>query len=154
MKAISLWNPWAFLMAVGAKKNETRSWGTGYRGPLAIHAAKKWNSELLEMCRQEPFVSTLSMERPNQGGSFFFDDMLENILHFGCIVAVVDLYDCQEIRFHNRPHGNELYFGDYTEGRFMWMTQNVRRIANPIPFKGKQGFFDIPDALIEKAGEQ
>lgn len=31
MKAISLWQPWASLMAVGAKRYETRSWGTLYR---------------------------------------------------------------------------------------------------------------------------
>jgi len=28
------------LIAIGAKKIETRSWATGYRGPLAIHAGK------------------------------------------------------------------------------------------------------------------
>lgn len=150
MKCISLWNPWAFLMAIDAKRNETRSWGTGYRGPLAIHAAKKWNRELHKICRQEPFMSTLSRERPNRGGAFYFDDMLKMILPFGSIVAVVDLYDCQEIRFHNRPHGNELYFGDYTEGRFMWLTRNVRRLETPIPFTGSQGFFEVevPDGCL------
>src|SRR3972149_12240119 len=40
MKAISLWQPWASLIAVGAKKYETRSWDTPYRGPLVICASK------------------------------------------------------------------------------------------------------------------
>lgn len=40
MKALSLWQPWASLVAIGAKTIETRSWSTSYRGPLAIHAAK------------------------------------------------------------------------------------------------------------------
>ncbi len=40
MKAITLWQPWATLVAIGAKRFETRSWSTHYRGPLAIHAAK------------------------------------------------------------------------------------------------------------------
>jgi len=39
MKAITLWQPWASLLACGAKKYETRSWATSYRGPIAIHAA-------------------------------------------------------------------------------------------------------------------
>lgn len=39
MKALTLHQPWASLIAVGAKKIETRSWSTSYRGPLAIHAA-------------------------------------------------------------------------------------------------------------------
>lgn len=42
MKAISLWQPWATLISTGDKTWETRSWATTYRGPLAIHAAKKF----------------------------------------------------------------------------------------------------------------
>ena len=41
MKAITIWQPWAQLVAVGAKNYETRSWSTRYRGAIAIHAAKK-----------------------------------------------------------------------------------------------------------------
>lgn len=40
MQALSLWQPWATLIAIGAKTIETRSWGTRYRGRIAIHAAK------------------------------------------------------------------------------------------------------------------
>jgi hypothetical protein len=39
MKALTLWQPWATLIANGTKTIETRSWSTSYRGPLAIHAA-------------------------------------------------------------------------------------------------------------------
>lgn len=41
MKALTLWQPWASLVALGVKTIETRSWSTKYRGPLAIHAAAK-----------------------------------------------------------------------------------------------------------------
>lgn len=41
MKALTLWQPWASLVALGAKRIETRSWSTTYRGPLAIHAAAR-----------------------------------------------------------------------------------------------------------------
>lgn len=41
MKAITIWQPWASLLAMGIKQYETRSWATSYRGPIAIHAAKK-----------------------------------------------------------------------------------------------------------------
>ena len=40
IKAISLWQPWANLIAVGAKKYETRSWKTNYRGALLICASR------------------------------------------------------------------------------------------------------------------
>lgn len=41
MKAITIWQPWASLLAHGMKQYETRSWATKYRGPIAIHAAKR-----------------------------------------------------------------------------------------------------------------
>lgn len=41
IKAISLHQPWASLIAMGFKKFETRSWGTNYRGKLVICAALK-----------------------------------------------------------------------------------------------------------------
>ena len=41
MKTLTLLQPWAMLVALEAKRIETRSWGTWYRGPLAIHADKR-----------------------------------------------------------------------------------------------------------------
>lgn len=40
MRALSLLQPWASFVAHCLKEFETRSWGTGYRGPIAIHASK------------------------------------------------------------------------------------------------------------------
>lgn len=42
MKAITLHQPYASLIAHGYKCIETRTWPTHYRGSLAIHAAKRW----------------------------------------------------------------------------------------------------------------
>lgn len=41
LPCISLWQPWASALAIRSKRNETRSWATSYRGPIAIHAAKR-----------------------------------------------------------------------------------------------------------------
>ena len=41
MKALTIMQPWASLIACGAKTIETRSWPTKYRGPIAIHAGMK-----------------------------------------------------------------------------------------------------------------
>lgn len=51
MKALSLHQPWASLVALGVKTIETRSWSTSYRGPLAIHAAKRTPEYGLEVGR-------------------------------------------------------------------------------------------------------
>lgn len=59
MKALSLTQPWATLVAIGAKRLETRSWSTTYRGPLAIHAAKRFPRNCQELVLHEPFASAL-----------------------------------------------------------------------------------------------
>lgn len=41
IKVVSLWQPWAEAMRRKLKTNETRSWFSGHRGWLGIHAAKK-----------------------------------------------------------------------------------------------------------------
>ena len=107
-KAISLWQPWASLMAMGLKKNETRSWATSYRGPLYIHAAKKiigWPSIDIQA------VFLCIAFQPSD-------------LTLGCLVCKVDLIDCEKIFIHNKPDYPERTFGDYTPGRFMWITEN------------------------------
>jgi hypothetical protein len=40
MKALSVKQPWANMIASGRKTIETRRWGTTYRGPLAIASTK------------------------------------------------------------------------------------------------------------------
>lgn len=66
MKALTLTQPWATLVAIGLKRIETRSWSTPYRGPLAIHAAKSLGSmttgEFVRLCSSEPFRSALGTE--------------------------------------------------------------------------------------------
>ena len=41
MKTLTFLQPWATLVALEAKRIETRSWRTSYRWPLAIHASKE-----------------------------------------------------------------------------------------------------------------
>lgn len=41
MKAVTISQPFATLVALGAKTLETRSWATKHRGDLAIHAGQK-----------------------------------------------------------------------------------------------------------------
>lgn len=41
MRALSLRQPWASMIANGSKTIETRTWRTNYRGPLAVHASAR-----------------------------------------------------------------------------------------------------------------
>jgi len=138
IKAISLWQPWATLVAIRAKQFETRSWPTNYRGPLAIHAAQRWTREQRELCETEPFKSALT-----------------GYLPFGRIVAVCNLVDCcttdSIAAFGISP--NELAFGDWTHGRFAWELTLVRQIQ-PIPCTGRQGFFTVEISVPQPEAER
>lgn len=125
IKAISIWEPWASLMALGAKKIETRSWGTRYRGPLLICAA----------LRTYNLDGTIAMKRAEREG--FFIGRFE----YGKAVAIVDLIRCDVIAPFERD-SLEYYLGDFTPGRFAWTTSNLRRII-PFPVRGAQGLFEV-----------
>lgn len=132
MKALSLWQPWATLMALGLKKIETRSWGTKYRGPLAIHAAR----------RIEFFVHLRIQAALEEAGLHSAD------LPRGGIIGTVDIVDCKEITIANRPDYPEWAFGDYTPGRFMWITENAKPFKKIIPIAGFQRIFNVNDELL------
>lgn len=132
MKALSLWQPWASLMAFGAKRYETRSYPTGAFGVLAIHAAKKNDADCLALCRQEPFRTALI-----GGGIDFIGD-----LPFGAVVAVGRLIACHRVEdMRDSLSEQELAFGDYRDGRFAWEWELMERLELPIPAIGKQGFW-------------
>jgi hypothetical protein len=158
IKCISLWQPWATLVAIGAKKIETRHWSTSYRGPLAIHAAKTMNGFKSLMERgddnlPEPFDSVFYrafMERKIKSRKI-------GDLPFGAIVAVVDLSKCAathqrgslaEIWLRNSLSEQEQAFGDYSANRFGWYLENLRPLVDPIPYKGEQGLFNIDTSLL------
>jgi hypothetical protein len=39
--------------------------------------------------------------------------------------------------------------GDYSQGRFAWFFERIRPLSEPVPFKAHQGFFNVPDELLE-----
>lgn len=146
MKALSLIQPWATLVAVGAKRYETRSWSTPYRGPIAIHASKwldaggkiisKDVADYLALCHQEPFRSALT-----QNG---IDRVRE--LPSGAIVAVarlVDVVHADTVVIDDL----EREFGNFAPGRYAWKFADVRAIA-PIPHRGFPGLWDLPAAAL------
>lgn len=157
MKALSLWEPWASLVAISEKEFETRSWSTKYRGPLAIHAAKTWTRDLQRLAASEPFGSALHRGRIciDLAGRF------DHALVLGAVIAVAELVDVVQIMGGGLrgfladgtvTTEKEFQFGNYSPGRFAWKLSNVRRLARPIPFRGGQRLFNVPDHLLNLEG--
>lgn len=150
MKALSLWQPWATLTAIGAKKIETRSRPTKYRGPLAIHASVE--RKYIDMrskhyvCDKPPFYSII-MDYYNATDTSFFDGFP---FPRGAIIAICELEDCVKIDIGLLLKRQERLLGDYTPGRFRWMLENVRQLKHPIPAKGALGLWEwTPPETLE-----
>ncbi len=150
MKAISLTQPWATLVAIGAKRIETRSWRTDYRGPLAIHASKGFPVWARTLCREEPFRSALA----DAGIEMWAE------LPRGEVVAICTLTGCPRIRARStdgtpcittldsllwRVPSPEREFGDYSYGRWAWLLKDVEPLAKPIPAIGTLGLWEWKD---------
>lgn len=134
MKAISLWQPWASAIALGLKRIESRGWWTGYRGPLAIHAAKRWTADERDYAAHFARVTGRDELRAPPLGA-----IVATCVVTGCWRAEDLLPVISQL---------EEMFGNYAPGRFGWLLAEIVPLAQPIPFKGAQGFFDVPDELI------
>lgn len=167
MRAITLTQPWATLVAIGAKKIETRSWSTSYRGPLLIHAGAGLGpvggvSGLQELCCSEPFQTVLR----GQGQAHLLDpSFFANNLPRGAIVAVAKIFGC--VPTESARHigddddgwsteragerwpltDRERAFGDYSPGRYAWLLADVRPLRTPVPCKGALGLW-VPPADV------
>ena len=115
LPALSVRQPWAWLIVAGFKDIENRSRRTLYRGPVLIHAGV--NRRLLDsrfwdwLKRHHGVVPPLSLE-------------------LGGVVGVVDLVDC--VSAHPSPW--------FCEGGFGYVLGNPRRLSFRA-CKGKLGFF-------------
>lgn len=131
MKALTLTQPYATLVAIGAKTIETRSWSTKYRGRVAIHAGRKAGS-IQFVFQAEPFRSALQLT-----------DNSTLALPLGAVVAIADLVDVvPTVSVADELNAQELAFGDYSAGRFAWILRDVERLARPMPCRGALGLWE------------
>ncbi len=172
MRAISLTQPWASLMAWDAKRYETRDWSTSMRGEIAIVASKGFPRECREICHTQPFAAVL-----NAHGVQIVSTKPSGPtqLPLGHVLAVVELDECiatapegSEKRLSRSPietpAAHELAFGNYGPGRFALITRGVRALPHPVPVEriergvvkpgGALGFYELSPACERAVREQ
>lgn len=159
MKVISLLQPWASLVVMGAKQIETRSWNTKHRGQLLIHASKKLTGAQVRLGQDFNMLYG--------AGLGFIDD-----LPVGKIIGSVNLIETfptervftgaggivwtannkvmvgDELRMMNITKAEEA-FGDYTSGRYGWLLSNPVLFETGIPIKGSLGLWEYNGPLPE-----
>lgn len=128
MKVLSIKEPFATLIKDKEKKIETRSWKTNYRGELYIHASlTKYKNE--------------SMDK------FYIDSLIKNKkLNYGYIICKCKLVDYIKIdkTFQEKISKNkkEYKLGDYKEGRYAWILEDIEKLSEPIKAKGKLNIWE------------
>lgn len=144
MKALSLTQPWASLVQMGAKRVETRSWFTSYRGDLVIHAAKGYpvwaRSAAYEPAFRDALGCNLDPETLPVGVGLCVVKLL-------ACVKTTELHKLNAIGF--RLSVNEITFGDYGDGRYAWALEHQYDFARPIPAKGALGLWTWTERLTK-----
>ena len=155
LKGISLYEPYASLMATGAKRFETRSWKTAYRGPVLICAAQ-WciQSEILYRLQLPIYQGGLAplVGKPlDFSGKASYGLGLKD-LQFGKALLLARLVNCiPTITMTREQVGTDWPYGDFTPGRYAWDLVVIKRFAKPFRYRGRQGLFDaeIPDPIFK-----
>lgn len=147
MRALTLTQPWASLVALGAKHFETRSWAAP-PGPLLIHAGKNLKpvggvGGLEDLCASEPYREALFGTGP-------YRDPSE--LPRGKVLCVVDLVVCistdsleagQGAMLEHEAAPHEWDFGDYSPGRFAWVLTGLHALPEPLTARGRQKLWNL-----------
>lgn len=143
MKVLTIQQPWATLIMLGAKKIETRSWDTKYRGPLLIHASAAMPKFNRELCGQEPFETYVRAWHELPLGKIIGQVTLKRTgatdrVRAAVLLGIIEIPDIPR----------ELAFGDFTPGRYGWYLTDIVKFKNPVPAKGKLGLWEFDEKLL------
>lgn len=128
IKALTLYQPWASFMALGLKPDETRSWATDYRGPLAIHAAAKIHPDEVSVDVHHLAFDHFGPWRRWPTGKIL------------CVVDLLEIYTSTGII--SNPENIKYALGNYAKGRQIWATKMLQVFDEPIPARGYQRLWD------------
>jgi hypothetical protein len=123
MKILSIRQPWASLIATGAKDVENRTWPTRYRGPVLIHASQRADA-----------VTSDEIERR-------FGVRLPPTLPVGGIVGLTEIIDCA------KPHPSNWY----APAHWAFVLANSRLLPF-LKWKGALSLRDASAELLELLG--
>ena len=145
MPAITLWQPYASLVAVGAKRYETRHWTppAHYIGiRIAIHAAVRRPTRADVAHEQARVIAALGEGWPEQ-------------VPYGAVLCTVLLTRCRTVSkrqerevhfFDGGPVHEDDGFGDYAPRRKCWELTDLFTLPRPAPARGGQGWFTWQEA--------
>ncbi|MDP9350376.1 MAG: ASCH domain-containing protein [Chloroflexota bacterium] len=160
MKALTLHQPWATLVAIGAKRVETRSWYTPYRGELAIHASKTFPPEAVLLFWEPEFYGVLRRAGYHNPQDLPLGAVIATCMLTRCVPTTrepvgPELQHRSEDMFGDRPNTahlkrlalldglseQEQLFGDFSPGRYAWFLSDIIQLE-PVPARGYQQLWE------------
>jgi hypothetical protein len=125
MKALSIMQPWAWLIVNGHKNIENRSWSTKFRGPVLIHAG-----------RAEDVEASHDLQSGRHPVTGEVQPVMDREWKRGGIVGYAEIDDCVS------DSDSEWFVG-----KFGFVMINARPLAFQ-PMRGQLGFFDVPHEIM------
>jgi hypothetical protein len=155
---LTLWQPWATLLAYGIKQNETRVKPANYQPEdrILIHAAKAKDTGWRNMTDAPGSIFQRSLNSITPGLQY-------NDLPFGALVGEFKVKEFTTVRYIDDrdfkyipvlKNGAEIsedeeLLGDYTPGRSIWMGTNHRPLLFAIEYANGQGYNRKLKGLLE-----
>jgi activating signal cointegrator 1 len=125
MKALTVQQPWAHLIAQGLKRIETRSWPTDHRGSLLIHAGSTIHRHASDLLRIDWHHLALQQ--------------------FLAVVQVIDVVPIRSVTSNQailenelRVDGFEFKCGVYKPQHYAWLLAAVVPVESPLMVVGRQ----------------
>lgn len=133
MKALSIIQPWASLIAVGIKDIENRTWRTNYRGEFLIHASAKRLPAGWTALTSEQYAAATRLVNP------YGKENDVKQLPVSAIIGKARLVDC--VLNHPSVWAEK--------GVWNWALADVQLFSTPIlNVNGRLGFWEFDDALL------
>ena len=146
MKAITLWQPWATFVAMRWKTIETRTHArfkglVGQR--IAIHAGLKVDeAAFLNEFLPQRISTPLQVENLIRVVALWRGRLV-------CTARVVDARWAPNVGFVEREEWNKRAMCE-AAGKFCLFLGDIVPLQNMIPFRGRQGIFEVPDEALKR----
>ncbi|MCL0047627.1 ASCH domain-containing protein [Dehalococcoidia bacterium] len=124
MKALSIRQPWAWLIVNGYKDIENRTWSTDFRGRIYVHTGQKIKSG--DFPEQRDYIRESEIILPEEPP-------------LGAIVGEVTIADCVDCS------SSPWFCGPYG-----FLLTSPVAYTNPIPYRGNLRFFEVEEETVSR----
>ncbi len=151
MHGLTVWQPWAFALACGAKPVENRTWPPPARAlgqQIAIHAGKEIDRGGIDAFKEiarHPAVKPLLPK-----------GLTLAVMPRSAIVSVGELVGALQVEGGlagavvgelSAADRERILASPWTCGPWAWLFAEMRRLAHPVPCRGAQGLWVLPPEL-------